>query len=63
MLLLMLVRVSLRLRLWLSALATARVSCTFYRVYLDVANIVLDANLFKEAFEKAQEENSKIFQQ
>ena len=30
---------------------------------MDLANVVLDANLFKEAFEKAQEENSKLFKQ
>jgi hypothetical protein len=61
----MLAKVSLRLRLWLFVLPTARVSKT-----LDVIDksffpltVLVDANLFKDAFITAQQENEKLFTQ
>lgn len=53
------VRVSPRLRLWPSVSPTARVSEIHY---MQLQKLTwLDANLFKDAFIKAQQENEKLF--
>jgi hypothetical protein len=57
----MLVRESPRHRLWLFDLPTVRVSGGVYFDSMDGANDQTDANLFKEAFIKAQQENEVIF--
>lgn len=53
------VRVSRRRLHWLSALPTVRVSY-FPEVYEKRILTYTDANLFKESFEKAQQENEKV---
>ena len=55
-------RASLRLRLLLSALPTAKVSALEYHNILHaLTHITIDANGFKEAFIKAQQENEALF--
>lgn len=56
------VRVSRRRPLWLFVLPTARVSFVLSNGEGLFVNALLDANLFKEAFEKAQQENEKVAQ-
>jgi len=66
MLLLMSVRVNLKLKLWLFDLQTVRVSfitfhmsCLFVQILIFIVST--DANAFKEAFIKAQQDNELVF--
>jgi hypothetical protein len=55
-------RASLRHRPWLSDLPTARVSIFLCITHKDSTDmLILDANGFKEAFIKAQQENEALF--
>jgi hypothetical protein len=55
------VRESLRPRLWPSALPTARVSGAMCGIRIYANTGCADANGFKEAFIKAQQENEALF--
>jgi len=55
------VKESQSLRHWPYASPTARVGVVIHKIRRSATNIFLDANLFKEAFITAQQENEKLF--